>query len=66
MINMDYDRFLNCSTGLRTPVFIFAAWFCLGVRGINTHNDMHELRMSPYGSARTVTRLIPIIERLKE
>jgi hypothetical protein len=27
---------------------------------------MHELMMSPYGSARTVTRLIPIIERLKQ
>ncbi len=63
---MDCDRFLNCSTGLHPPVFIFAAWFCLGVRSINTHNAMHELMMSPYGSARTVMRLIPTVERLRQ
>jgi Lhr-like helicases len=61
---MNCDRFLNCSTGLRPPVFSLQPRFGW-TRTASTYNGMHELMMSPYGSARTVTRLIPIIERLK-
>jgi hypothetical protein len=53
---MDSDRFLNWFA----PPFLSLLIGFVGVRA-STQDAMHHLMMSPYGSARMVTLLIPLL-----